>query len=290
MGISKQVVKALVAENGYSPIAGEWLSFGRQTVNVDSDVLIDICGDLSIHGMALDTETRHGAGHRVSDRALLEGLFPIRYSTVDKSPYEGADMVMDLSDPIDLEFYESYDFVFTGGCLDNVFSPAELIRNSSRFLRVGGRVMHFESASRLLGAFSYPTAEWFLSYYAVNDFVDCKVYLLVQSAPGRNRFDYDLDVFSYSHEFSRSGRIDYFRSACAGPGIQYLLVIAEKGSQSSNDLTPDQLQYLDENSQDWRIRAKSYERSGRPLLTGPVDAVVDRPFLSDHYTYMGSGF
>ena len=290
MGISKQVVKALLLEDAFRPIAGQWLSFGRQTVNVDNDILAEVCGAALVSNLSVDAETRHGSGRRVSDRALIEGLFAVDYRSVDKSDYEGADIVTDLSQPVDQALEGGFDFVFTGGCLDNVFSPADLIRNSSRLLRPGGRVMHYESASRLLGAFSYLTAEWFLSYYAVNRFVDCKVFLLTQTQPGRDRFHYDVDVFKYGHEFTRSDALDYFEAACALPGLQYLLVLAEKGEDSTDSLIPDQLQYLDENSVDWRVQAKLYENSARPLVTGPTSKTIDRPFHSDHYEYRGSGY
>jgi len=279
-----------MVENSHRPIAGRWLSFGRQTVNIDADVLVDMCGDSIIQNLDLDMETRHGRGQRISDRSLIEALFDVDYCSADKSDYEGADLVIDLANPVPEGLRGEFDFIFTGGCLDNVFSPAELLMNSSRMLRPGGRVMHYESASRLLGAFSYLTAEWFLSYYAVNNFMDCKVFLLTHTEPGRNRFDYDVDVFSYSHEFSRTGLVDYLKAGQALPGIQYLLVVAEKGLESTSDRIPDQLQYLDENSIDWRPRALEFERSTRELIAGPTMREVDRPFLSDHYTYRGSGY
>lgn len=290
MGILKQALTAFLAENTYRKIEGDWLSFGRQTIGITKKKLQLLCESVSIDNLDLDEDTRHGGGLYVSDRALIESLFSVSYKTVDKSPYEKADLVMDLSSPVEHKWHSSFDFVYSGGCLDNVFAPSELIKNSSRLLRPGGRVCHYESASRLLGAFSYLTAEWFLSYYAVNNFTDCQVYLLTQTTPSRDRLDYDVDVFHYSHLFTRNAQIDYFAAAKALPGIQYLLVLAEKGTDSTCDLVPDQLQYLDEKSVDWRERAQLYRSSPRPLIKGPSSKVIDLPFLSDHYTYCGSDF
>ena len=289
MGITKQVLKAILTENDYRQIEGQWLSFGRQTIGIEANQLQELCG-ISQRELAKDKDTRHGKDVHVADGDLIEKLLPIAYSTVDKSLYEGADLCVDLSYPIVEKYHEIFDFVYTGGCLDNVFAPSELVRNSSRLLRPGGRVLHYESASRLLGAFSYLTAEWFTSYYAVNNFADCQVYLLTQTSPGRSRFDYDVDVFRYSHRYTRSTQMDYFAAACALPGIHYLLVLAEKGSESTSELIPDQLQYLDAGSFDWRPKADSYQQSARPSLKGTTSKIIERPFLSDHYKYCGSDF
>lgn len=272
------------------PITGKWLSFGRQTINIDESTLVSICGQSCVDKLLPDNSTRHGAGNRYSDSSLIETLFSVKYSTVDKSPYESANVVLDLSKPIPLEMTNSYDFLYTGGCLDNVFSPSDVLINSSRLLKPNGRVIHYESASRLLGAFSFVTAEWFLSYYAANKFLDCKVYLLSQTKPGLSRFDYNVHIFNYSHEFTRTENFDYFRAACALPGIQYLLVIAEKGPLSSCDVIPDQLQYLDANSVNWPVTANSFSLSKRPLLHSAHFETVDLPYLSDHYQYLGSCF
>lgn len=68
----------------------------------------------------------------------------------------------------------SFDFLYKGGCLDNVFSPAYVLINSSRLLNNNGRVLHYESASRLLGAFTFVTSEWF-----------CLIMLLIISLTAR---------------------------------------------------------------------------------------------------------
>ena len=290
MGISKQVLKAMRAENDYKALRGNFLSFGQQTINIDSQLLAEWLGDDAAGSLHLDDRTRHGKGHRVADKSLIETLFDVSYQTVDKSPYEGADFIIDLGKPIEKSFHESFDFVYSGGCLDNVFSPAEVIMNSSRLLRPGGRVMHYESGAGLVGAYTYLTAEWFLSYYAVNDFEDCKVYMLTQTTPGRARFDYDVDIFSYSHIFERTPDFSYFKAGQAMRGLWYLFVIAEKGPDSTCDRVPDQLQYLDEYSLDWRARANSYHNSPRALLEGIRGGVDESPYLSDHYEYLGSGF
>ena len=162
--------------------------------------------------LSLDISTRHGAGNRYSDRSLIESLFPITYRTVDKSSYESADLVMDLSKPIPSGLESSFDFVYTGGCLDNVFSPADVLINSSRLLNDQGRVLPLNPHLGCLALFSYVTAEWFLSYYAANNFADCKVYLLSQTKPGVSRFDYDVHIFNYSHNFTPFSKLRLLRN------------------------------------------------------------------------------
>lgn len=295
MGISAQVIKALIQENEFKPIVGEFLSFGRQTVNISKEKLYKLCESIltpdQIDALEIDQATRHSDGKKISDKSLLEALFKINYSTVDKSDYENPTFILDLTSTIPNSLDSKYDFIFSGGTLDNVFNPAQLIINASKLLRSGGRILHFEAASRILGAYSFVTPEWFYSYYAVNNFTDVKVYLCHQSSPGENRFDYNLDIYSYTPSFSRSENFNHFNASLTHPGIQYLICIAEKGQSSSNELVPHQLQYLDINTINWPEKERIFNQSLRPLLSAkPSKILVESPYLSDHFTFQGTGF
>jgi len=282
-------------ENEFKPITGEFLSFGRQTVNISQEKLSNLCSSLlsedELTSLEIDEVTRHSAGKRVSDKALIEALFKVNYQTVDKSDYEEPSFVLDLTGPIPTHLIGKYDFIFSGGTLDNVFNPAQLIINGSKLLKKGGRILHFEAASSILGAYSFVTPEWFYSYYAVNNFTDVKVYLCHQADEGKNRFDYRLDIFNYKPSFSRLENFDHYRASLTHPGIQYLLCIAEKGDSSSDEVIPHQLQYLDNNAVNWPIKEELYSRNLRPLMTTKEkNDSVTLPYFSDHFTYLGSGF
>jgi hypothetical protein len=296
LGISAQVIKALVQENKFKPIEGEFLSFGRQTINVSKEKLYKLCESIlspdQIDALEIDEVTRHSDGKKILDKSLMEALFKINYHTVDKSDYENPNLILDLTGTIPNQLHGKYDFIFSGGTLDNVFNPAQLIINASKLLNSkGGRILHFEAASRVIGAYSFVTPEWFYSYYAVNSYEDVKVYLAHQSSPGMNRFDYDLDIYNYTPSFSRARDFDYFNASRTHPGIQYLICIAEKGENSSDELIPHQLQYLDGNAINWCAKEEIFKQSLRPLLaTTSNKIVIDLPYFSNHFTYQGSEF
>jgi hypothetical protein len=142
-----------------------------------------------------------------------------------------------------------------------------------------------------MGSFLGFSAEWFYSYYAINKFDDCKVYVCHQTEPGLSRVVYDTHLFSYKPNFTRNLNHDYFKAATASAGMMYVMVVAEKSKKSTANLMPTQLQYLDENSLDWRIISNQYDKSDRTLLeTNFKTSNYNLPFLSDHYTYLGSKF
>ena len=60
------------------------------------------------------------------------------------------------------------------------------------------------TAKRLLGYQVYLSfsPEWFYSYYAINNFADCKVYVCHQTEKGETRTIYDTNLFEYKPEFT----------------------------------------------------------------------------------------
>lgn len=298
MGIPKQVVKLLQSENAYKQISGEALVCGRQTVLLDQESIEeiftpypDILGNLLSQWKDpanLDKSTRHGEGS-LRDDVFLRTFLNINYNCIDLSDYEGANIIFDLNNTVPEDLQSRFDFIYSGGCLDNIFNPVSLLTNISKMLKPGGRVVHYESFSGVMGTYLLFSPEWFFSYYAINNFSDCKVYVCHQTRPGVTRFGYFTNLFLYQPYFTRSLEPDYFKFAMASAGILYVLIIAEKSTESSDDKFPIQLQYLDEKCEDWRVASKRFNMSARPLLSSinKEDSVV-KPFLSDHYHYLGS--
>ena len=133
--------------------------------------------------------------------------------------------------------------------------------------------------------------EWFYSYYAINNFADCKVYVCHQTEQGETRTLYDTNLFEYKPEFTRRADYDYFDAASSVGGMAYVMVVAEKGPDSTDDLMPVQLQYLDEKTTDWRLAGKKFDNTNRPSLSSKVKRDDYKlPFLTDHYTYLGSKY
>ena len=150
MGITKQSLRLLLEDDKVSPIAGNFLSVGHNTVVIDPSALQSLLQQYSkyfnpqwfLDPDNIDSQTR--SSKRIShvcvkQEVLLKGLFPeIRsFSILDYSDYEGADLIFDLNqhhhEILDAPLY---DYIFDGSVLDNVFNPANNRVNSMRFFLI----------------------------------------------------------------------------------------------------------------------------------------------------------
>jgi len=299
MGINKQTLEMLLNENEYKKISGNFLCVGKQTVHVDLNHAIELFGryGLSIDSLnnlyslkKFDTSTRHG-NETIFDHDLLACFSVAKYHCLDRSKYEGATIVHDMNTPIPENMYGQFDFIYNGSCMDNLFNPVSFIQNTSRMLKTGGRILHIECAAGVVGAYLMYSPQWFFSYYAINNFKDCKVYVTIAREEGRNRFIFDTDLFSWKPFFTLQDDYNYIKGIQSINGLMHVIVIAEKGKKSTNDLYPIQMQYLDKKTMDWRHKYYDFKKSERPLIKlkhRDNDSVL--PYLSDHFEYLGSKF
>ena len=297
MGINRQTLELLINENNHKNISGNFLSIGKQTVNVDLLNAIELFQKYSLSTKELealyafrkfDTSTRHAA-ESILDNDLLSCFSTAKYHCLDRSTYEGATLIHDMNKPISRNLCEEFDFIYNGSCMDNIFDPVSFIRNTSEMLKTGGRVVHIECATGVPGAYLMFSPEWFFSYYALNNFIDCKVYVTVAKEDGKTRHIFDADWFSWQPFFSRQDNYSDIKACRSIEGLMHVIVIAEKGSQSSSHLCPIQMQYLDEKAVDWRKKYYEYKMTGRVLIK-PNHRKDDEvlPYLTDHYEYLGS--
>lgn len=295
MGVVSQVAELMALEHSHKPLTGNCALFGRQTVSIPIPEIKKILEKYQISPKNIDFQNDKITRHRqssITDRSFLS-IFDIdNVRVVDISDYEGADLLADLNNPVDQNLHESFDLIYTGGCHDNVFNPAELLKNSARMLKPGGRVFHYEAFSGLIGAYTYLTPEWFCSYYAINNWRDCKIYVCHQKYTSNSRFHYKTDLYRYSHRFSKRNDFDYFDASLSISGIAYVMVVAEKDNSSTNDLVPIQSQYIEDGRYDWRELADKFDLSERPFIQGEKcqTACVSTMgfFHSDHYKHLGS--
>jgi len=298
MGVLKQVLDIMLHENAHQPIEGDFLSVGKQTVNITKEDIAQLFKKYDIpesnytellNDKNKDTKTRHSRNF-ISDDALYRSFCSANYQCLDISDYEGANIIHDMNNPIPERYHQSFDFIYNGSCMDNLFDPVSFIKNTSRMLKPGGRILHLEAMANVTGAFLQFSPEWFFSYYAINNFRDCKIYAFrVDDAD--SRFHFESDLFAWNPYFTRKENYDYLSAAKAVNGYMYLLVVAEKGPGSTSDRHPQQMQYLHEGSIDWRTQYQQFSNTDRPLLnTGFKKEEVLVPFETDHFEYLGSKF
>lgn len=183
MGLTVVVAELIITEHLYRPIRGNVLFVGRQTVFLDEKSLNAL---LIKHGLTLpagfkyefDDETRSADGkHFISDRCFMQSIGIDKVDFLDVTDYEGADIVHDLGHPVPDMLSNRYDFIYNGGCLDNMFNPGVALINFSKMLRPGGRVICLESAMSWNSPYLMYSPGWFWDYYVTNGFADCKIYI-----------------------------------------------------------------------------------------------------------------
>lgn len=249
MGMGKHLIEAVVREHLHKPIAGDVLLIGRQTVYLSPDELVRTIREHGVSlqvdpsGIEVDQTTldrRHGYGERlVNDAAFFKLLGARSVKALDHSPYEGADVIHDLRYPIPDHLQGITDFIVDGSTLDNVFTPSIVLQNYAKLLRPGGRLLMENAFSAHNTAYVMMPPMWYLDYFVMNKFVDCKVYIVMFiedkiRAMVDNVFWVDLDQVSVLRR-----RMHRFVS----PHQMVAIVFAEKGENATVDRLPNQQDY-----------------------------------------------
>lgn len=116
-------------------------------------------------GLAEDADwTRRPFGSYGNDFLHAAGA---SVTVVDVSPYEGADVVHDLNQPVDEALHQQFDQVIDGGSLEHIFRADEALANEMRMVRVGGSVIVSAPANNLCGHGFYQfSPEFFFSAFS----------------------------------------------------------------------------------------------------------------------------
>lgn len=90
---------------------------------------------------------------------------------VDYSPYEGADIVFDLTSDLPENLYHRFDYIIDGGTLEHTFDPAKSIKNMSNMVKQGGFIYHAVPGTGMVnhGFYSF-SPDMLLEFYQANGF------------------------------------------------------------------------------------------------------------------------
>ena len=244
MGIHPQTAALMLKEHHYRPISGDLLTIGRQSVLLTQKAAERL---IKAEGVALrpeckieiDHSTVWGVPDTVNDRSFFSMFSDATLRALDVSDYEGADIVHDLNKPLPEKLNGIADFIFNGSVLDDLFDPALALRSLTAMLRPGGRIMQMESGSQHGGAFLAYSAEWFWDYYAINNFADCKVFLVAHQ---KHEFQ-KWTIWEWQPFFPDGEGLHYSEQRPNRTGEIRICVIAEKGPNSTADRTPIRANY-----------------------------------------------
>jgi SAM-dependent methyltransferase len=278
MGIPSQLAKIILREHGYRPITGSILSIGKQTVYLNGAQSFKLVRDelgerplLPPGALELDQRTRGSRGEGfITDQAFYSLFSQAAYECLDVTPYEGATIIADLCGGVPEILHGRFDFIVNGSCLDNIFDPAMALRNMTRLLKSGGRIIHFERASRTHHVYVAFALSWFHDYYAINNFDDCQVYL----AQWSKLLDGSWDIYRYAPILESGGRLEYF-----GQDRYYhpyrdghAVVIAEKAESSTWERSPIQFGYR-------KVRESENPGGEKDVAPQSVSEHADNPYV-----------
>jgi hypothetical protein len=294
MSIHSVVLHFMLAANTNKPVTGNYLSIGKQSVLIDEvriSRLLQIYGYPPVNRLEIDDKTRKTL-FGVQDVDLLRAFSAANYDCLDKSDYESANEILDLNSVnIPHTLQQNFDFIYDGGTLDNVFSPAQAIANLAKMLRVGGRILNFNLGTGWPGVYCAASCEWLFSFYAANQFANVKVFMAIPVVADRKWPDPAFSIFSYSPYFTINPKYDPFEASTrASPVGGFVIGFAERTANSTVDKIPTQSHYLEAGEMDWRKKFMEYEQSQHLALKFDMDSNNEMalcPFESDHYKYLG---
>lgn len=157
------------------PITGRVLTIGRQ-----------------------DFHLFHSDGRQWTDSEFFSSLGIDRFDVLDISDYEGANIVLDLSEELPAHLHGCFDFILNGSCLDNIFDPVAALRNISRMLAVNGRVLHMEHGTGFNRPYLMFPPGWLADYYEANRFADIRAWVGL-FADARTLYRGPWRLFEYQH-------------------------------------------------------------------------------------------
>lgn len=193
-----------------------------------------------------------------------------------------------MNKPIGPELENRFDFILCGSCMDNIFDPATALRNLARLAKPGGRIFLFEWGCFPTAYMGY-TPDWFVDFFAGNNFADCKAYTLYYPmADSRTQYtdSNSFDLYYYDPIVEHSGQFGY---QCSHPRyLKYYInyIIAEKGPNSTWDVSPIQVHYrLDiPTRKPYLDAALRFRESPRPLFRRGDKPILGDPQLSTYGT------
>lgn len=302
MGLNAISASMLLAEHRYRPITGVFLTIGRQTIGltaIQCDALLQRYGIEKRPGAEykIDGQTTGYAPENayVSQESFFGAFCDAKVESIDVTNYENADIVHDLQDDLPTEYHGYADFVLNGSCLDNIFDPAAAIKNMSRLLKSGGRIYHFEQGNAHATAYLKYSADWFFDYYAINNFEDCKTYIVdspntvdvptIGAIPAglKRRSPFTAVVYNFNPYVETPNGAGYDCSSIEAFSRYEIHCIAEKKEDSTEDRKPIQKHYrVDPVHRAICLEsARRFRDSPRPLFWNGITFDANAPLRID---------
>jgi SAM-dependent methyltransferase len=153
------------------------------------------------HVYEVDHDTMDRGDKRITQESFFAAFTDARVISLDVSAYEKAEIICDIQYRLPWRHRRTADFVYDGGSLDNIFDVAAALKNISRLLKPGGRMLATNNGGPHPTAYLKFSADWFMDFFAINQYADCKTYICVYpNSLGRRRRGGTLDFDLSPHE------------------------------------------------------------------------------------------
>jgi hypothetical protein len=269
MGITLLSAEFIIQEHCYRALPPAIHLLGRQTVCFDYETARSL---MYRHGITptdvptqVDESTRTAiAGSRpyISDTTFFGMLGVKIVHAIDHSDHEGADILIDLNHPIAPEYESFADFIFGGSVLDNIFDPACYMRNITRMLRPGGRLIDVNACSFGDHPYLLISPAWYFDYCVLNSFVDCSLYVS-EGGPALSKDACHIYALNLDRDADSMPDL-----GDPGAGMRtHVIIVAEKGEKTTWKNSPSQDQYRSEEEwQRYRVNLTQINSSRRPNI------------------------
>jgi hypothetical protein len=261
MGLSIRSIEPILKEHLFQPFQDDVLLIGRQTIYFTKPEILSFMNSFGIQSrihvddIQIDKNTlnrMYGSSKEfIEDYSFFKMLGARSVKALDHSDYEGCEVIHDLSKLLPSALHGIADVVIDGSTLDNVFNPALTIKNLNELLRPGGRIILINTWSNHNEPYMVIPPLWFMDYFTLNGFIDCKVYIQVYlTKEVTNTFCIDLETLmnttqeKYVCNFSSTYQMGLF-------------IVAEKGINSTSAIYPIQQHYRSES--EWETYLKNLE-------------------------------
>lgn len=167
---------------------------GKQKLIIDWSFLENLITQYGIHYNMEEFEKSKGDPD--IDSFVFFKIFGFtEVHAADISPYEGADIILDLNKKLPSDLYQRFDYVVDGGTLEHVFDPATALKNMANMVKRGGYIFHQGPVAGLVnhGFYSFSPI-LFSEFYKANGFEIKQLELCFRTRDSKT----DLEAFSPS--------------------------------------------------------------------------------------------
>jgi SAM-dependent methyltransferase len=235
MAMPTQSIALFLAEHVREPFVGPVMCYGQQAMNLPLEGALWLFERLGL--------TPHPDGlidppledHIIDFRRIVRMLGLGETHILDVSPYQDADIIADLNEPMPPELLGRFGLILDGGTMEHVFDIRQGMKNTADMLRPGGRALHITPVNNYVNhGFVQVSPTLYHDYYVANGFEDVRGIMIVH--PRDQVFVSRWNFFYYQHE-----TMGGFNSMlCAGETQLAVYFTARKNETSTSDKVPMQ--------------------------------------------------